>query len=109
MIEQLKGAVAGLRWQLLPSATAIQPLMIGDTVEAVRVSDALAARGLLVPAIRPPTVPVGTARLRISLSAAHEPRHIEQLAQALHETDPILLQKWNNVPVCQHCFAESVN
>ncbi len=86
LIEQLKGAVAGLRWQLLPSATAIQPLMIGDTVEAVRVSDALAARGLLVPAIRPPTVPVGTARLRISLSAAHEPRHIEQLAQALHET-----------------------
>jgi 8-amino-7-oxononanoate synthase len=85
LINQLKGAVAGLRWQLLPSATAIQPLMIGDTIEAVRVSDALAARGLLVPAIRPPTVPAGTARLRISLSAAHEPRHIEQLAQALHE------------------------
>ena len=85
LIDQLKSAVTGLRWKLLPSATAIQPLMIGDTIEAVRVADALAARGLLVSAIRPPTVPAGTARLRISLSAAHEPRHVDQLALALHE------------------------
>jgi 8-amino-7-oxononanoate synthase len=85
LIDQLKSAVTSLRWKLLPSATAIQPLIIGDTVEALRVADALAARGLLVPAIRPPTVPAGSARLRISLSAAHEPRHVDQLAQALHE------------------------
>lgn len=51
----------------------------------MRWSEALAARGLLVPAIRPPTVPVGTARLRISLSAAHGPHDIDRLVTALHE------------------------
>jgi 8-amino-7-oxononanoate synthase len=85
LIDQLKRAAAGLPWKLLPSDMAIQPLIIGDTGEAVRVADALAARGLLVPAIRPPTVPAGSARLRISLSAAHEPPQVDQLARALHE------------------------
>ena len=67
LIAQLKHACADLPWRLLPSDTAIQPLVIGGNDEAMRVADALAARGLLVPAIRPPTVPEGTARLRISL------------------------------------------
>jgi 8-amino-7-oxononanoate synthase len=85
LIVRLKQAANGLPWRLLPSDTAIQPLVIGETGAAVRVAAALATRGLLVPAIRPPTVPAGSARLRISLCAAHEPRHIDQLARALHE------------------------
>ena len=85
LIAQLKHACADLPWRLLPSGTAIQPLVIGGNDAAMRVAGALAARGLLVPAIRPPTVPEGTARLRISLSAGHRPQQIEQLARALHE------------------------
>ncbi len=85
LIVQLKQACAGLPWRLLPSDTAIQPLLVGQSEEAMRIADALLARGLLVPAIRPPTVPEGTARLRISLSAAHQPQHVEKLVRALHE------------------------
>jgi 8-amino-7-oxononanoate synthase len=77
------------RWRLAPSETAIQPLVIGANAEAVAVSDALAEAGLLVPAIRPPTVPHGTARLRISLSAAHEADDIERLAAALNALEKI--------------------
>ncbi len=84
LIEQLKTGVAGLRWQLMPSETAIQPLMIGGNAEVMRVSAALAERGVLVPAIRPPTVPTGTARLRISLSAAHTDEDVARLLDALH-------------------------
>jgi 8-amino-7-oxononanoate synthase len=51
---------------------------------ALAVSDALLARGILVPAIRPPTVPAGTARLRVSLSAAHSPEDVDALTAALH-------------------------
>jgi 8-amino-7-oxononanoate synthase len=75
------------RWRLAASATAIQPLLIGGNEEAVAVSEALARRGLLVPAIRPPTVPQGTARLRISLSAAHEAADVERLAAAINEAE----------------------
>ena len=87
LIDQLKHGVAGLRWPLLPSATAIQPLMIGGNDEVLRVAAALAARGVLVPAIRPPTVPQGSARLRISLSAAHGERAVAQLVDALRQVD----------------------
>ena len=85
LIARLKQGVAGLPWSLLPSDTAIQPLVIGASAEALRVSSALEARGVLVPAIRPPTVPAGTARLRISLAAAHSEGDIEQLLRALHD------------------------
>ncbi len=70
---------------LLPSATPIQPWVVGENADAVRLSRALLARGLLVPAIRTPTVPVGTARLRITLSAAHSDADVTQLVEALHE------------------------
>jgi 8-amino-7-oxononanoate synthase len=69
----------------MPSDTAIQPLVIGGTNAAMRVADALLERGLLVPAIRPPTVPEGTARLRISLSADHTVAQVDRLVEALHE------------------------
>jgi 8-amino-7-oxononanoate synthase len=84
LIALLKQGAAGLPWTLMPSPTAIQPLVIGANAEAVRISAALADRGILVPAIRPPTVPAGTARLRISLSAAHSTADVEALVQGLH-------------------------
>jgi len=70
---------------LAPSDTPIQPLVLGGNSEAVRASTALRERGILVPAIRPPTVPEGTARLRISLSAAHSEDEVLRLAAALRE------------------------
>jgi 8-amino-7-oxononanoate synthase len=89
LIEQLKAGLAGLRWQLMPSATAIQPLVIGGNAEVMRVSAALAERGALVPAIRPPTVPAGTARLRISLSAAHTEEDVSRLIDALRHVEKV--------------------
>lgn len=84
-IAQLRESLRSLPWKLLPSSTPIQPLLIGDNAETVRISQGLRDRGMLVPAIRPPTVPQGTARLRISLSAAHQPYDVSCLTQALHE------------------------
>ena len=84
-IAQLKNDLLSSSWKLLPSSTPIQPLLIGESHEAVRISQALRERGILVPAIRPPTVPRGKARLRISLSAAHQPHDILRLTQALNE------------------------
>ena len=70
--------------QLCESKTAIQPIIIGDTEDAVRTSNELFANGILVTAIRPPTVPEGTARIRITLSAAHSPAQIDKLVSALN-------------------------
>jgi 8-amino-7-oxononanoate synthase len=70
-------------WQLGASQTAIQALVIGPNDEALAVMDGLRERGLWVPAIRPPTVPAGTARLRIALSAAHTEDDVDRLVQAL--------------------------
>jgi 8-amino-7-oxononanoate synthase len=83
LVQTLKRGLALQRWQLAPSDTAIQPLIIGDNHEAVRISERLLERGMLVPAIRPPTVPKGTARLRISLSAAHTVEDVQQLAMEI--------------------------
>jgi 8-amino-7-oxononanoate synthase len=69
--------------QLTGSETAIQPIIIGDTEDAVSTSNELFANGMLVTAIRPPTVPAGTARLRITLSAAHSHAQIDKLVSAL--------------------------
>ncbi|MFO1339237.1 MAG: 8-amino-7-oxononanoate synthase [Burkholderiaceae bacterium] len=80
------GADAGIDaagWRLMDSATAIQPLVIGDNAAALRVMAGLQDAGLWVPAIRPPTVPAGTARLRIALSAAHRADEVDALVGAL--------------------------
>jgi len=74
---------AKLPWTLMPSETAIQPLVIGSNEAALAVMARLDEQGVWVPAIRPPTVPEGTARLRISLSSAHTVDHIDQLVAAL--------------------------
>jgi len=83
LIAAFRARADALPWTLLPSRTPIQPLVIGDPAVTVRAAEALAVRGLLVPAIRPPTVPAGTARLRVSLSAAHTLADVDELANAL--------------------------
>lgn len=87
LIARLRsGLTAGLKgsgWQLSDSQTAIQPLLIGPNDKALAVMEGLRARGIWVPAIRPPTVPEGTARLRIALSAAHGEADVDQLIEAL--------------------------
>jgi len=85
LIAQLRSGLAGLPWKLMPSDTAIQPLLIGDNQAALALSEGLRECGIWVAAIRPPTVPQGTARLRITLSAAHTGSDVEQLIEALHE------------------------
>jgi 8-amino-7-oxononanoate synthase len=85
LARRLRDGLQAGRWRLLPSDTAIQPLIVGGNEETVALSEALAARGILVPAIRPPTVPQGSARLRISLSAAHAEADVDELLHALHD------------------------
>ncbi|HEX6708612.1 MAG TPA: 8-amino-7-oxononanoate synthase [Albitalea sp.] len=79
-IARLREFVGGL----MPSDTAIQPLVVGENAAALALMARLWDQGLWVPAIRPPTVPAGTARLRITLSAAHEDADVERLIAALH-------------------------
>ena len=84
LIERLKSGLAGLPWPLMHSNTPIQPVLVGGNAEALRLADALRAQGILLPAIRPPTVPPGEARLRISLSAAHSLADVDTLCAAFH-------------------------
>ncbi|MES0327704.1 MAG: aminotransferase class I/II-fold pyridoxal phosphate-dependent enzyme, partial [Gammaproteobacteria bacterium] len=69
--------------ELTDSQTAIQPIILGDEQRAVAASEQLLEKGLLVTAIRPPTVPKGTARLRVTLSTSHTKPQIEKLVTAL--------------------------
>jgi 8-amino-7-oxononanoate synthase len=82
---QLRRELAPVRWTLMPSDTAIQPLLVGGNAEALALAARLLECGIWVPAIRPPTVPAGTARLRISLSAAHSADDLAALCGALTE------------------------
>jgi 8-amino-7-oxononanoate synthase len=70
---------------LADSATPIQPVLLGEPAAATAASEALLARGYLVAAIRPPTVPPGSSRLRVTLSAAHEETDVDGLVDALQE------------------------
>jgi 8-amino-7-oxononanoate synthase len=83
LIARFRRGSAQLGLPLMPSPTAIQPLLLGDAQAALDAADALERQGFLVTAIRPPTVPQGKARLRITLSAAHEEAHVDRLLEAL--------------------------
>lgn len=78
-VDYFKQQAALLGIALMPSDTAIQPVVIGDNHACLSISQQLFDQGVHVAAIRPPTVPAGSARLRITLSAAHEPSHIDRL------------------------------
>ena len=84
LVKQLHEELELQRWRLLPSDTAIQPVQIGANEDAMRAAAALYDAGFWVPAIRPPTVPAGTARLRVTLSAAHTDDDVARLIHALH-------------------------
>ena len=82
-IQQFKQGAAELGLPMMPSDTAIQPIMVGSSDQAIRYSQTLLTQGILVTAIRPPTVPKGEARLRVTLSASHTSSQIEQILLAL--------------------------
>ena len=85
LIDRFGERARGLPWRLLPSPTPIQPLVVGDNQAALDLAAALWERGFWAPAIRPPTVPAGSARLRITLTAAHTFAEVDALAAALSE------------------------
>jgi 8-amino-7-oxononanoate synthase len=85
-IIQFKTGAEQLGLPLMASETAIQPILIGDNKTTLQISQALEQQGILVTAIRPPTVPKGTARLRITLSANHQAHDVTQLLSALKST-----------------------
>lgn len=97
LISILKANLDLKNWQLLPSDTAVQPLVIGGNREALALSEHLQAQGILVPAIRPPTVPMNTARLRISLSAAHSVDDVLRLANAINEAEKLMTESLETV------------
>jgi 7-keto-8-aminopelargonate synthetase-like enzyme len=85
LVGRLRANVARLR----PGhPSPIVPVVLGPEDAALTAADALAAEGLLVPAIRPPTVAPGTSRLRVALSAAHTPEQVDRLAAALAALPP---------------------
>ncbi len=88
LINRFRAQATTMGYALMPSATPIQPIMIGDAHEAVRLSKALERQGVLVTAIRPPTVPQGESRLRVTFSAAHTEEQLDQLLEALRLSAP---------------------
>jgi 8-amino-7-oxononanoate synthase len=83
LIARFRQGAQQLGLQLMNSSSAIQPLLVGDAGRALALSEKLAQRGLWIGAIRPPTVPAGTARLRITLTAAHTEQQVDRLLDAL--------------------------
>lgn len=83
LITRFRNGATQLGLPLMDSATAIQPIVLGDAEHAAQASRALEQKGFLVTAIRPPTVPAGKARLRVTLSASHESADVDRLLEAL--------------------------
>ncbi|WP_313710161.1 8-amino-7-oxononanoate synthase [Pseudomonas sp.] len=90
LVRQFREGAEQIGLQLMDSPTPIQPILIGDSAQALKLSRMLRERGLLVTAIRPPTVPAGSARLRVTLSAAHSEAQVQLLLNALAECYPQL-------------------
>ena len=85
LIAKFRAGVTEMGLELMPSDTAIQPIVLGSAEAALAATSRLREQGILVPAIRPPTVPAGTARLRITFSAAHTDAQLQRLLSALAE------------------------
>lgn len=85
LIAQFRAGAKAQNLAVTASESAIQPLIVGENSRTLELAAQLRARGCWVTAIRPPTVPPGTARLRLTLTAAHEPEDIEQMLEILHD------------------------
>lgn len=83
-IASFRAGAQGLDYQLTPSESAIQPLIVGENARTLELAKTLREKGCWVTAIRPPTVPTGTARLRLTLTAAHTREDIDTLLEVLH-------------------------
>jgi 8-amino-7-oxononanoate synthase len=83
LIVRFRNGAMQLGLPLMDSRTAIQPIVLGDAEQAMAASRTLEDQGFLVTAIRPPTVPAGKARLRVTLSAGHDPADVDRLLDAL--------------------------
>ncbi|MDF5895099.1 8-amino-7-oxononanoate synthase [Pseudomonas syringae] len=99
LIQQFRRGAEQIGLQLMDSFTPIQPIMIGDAGRALHLSQLLRERGLLVTAIRPPTVPAGSARLRVTLSAAHSEADVQLLLNTLEQCYPLLDASHSSEPV----------
>lgn len=86
LVQRFRAGAQSLGLELWPSVSAIQPIIVGDDARALRLTEALRRRGFWISAIRPPTVPEGTARLRVTLSAAHTEAQVDGLLEALVES-----------------------
>ena len=85
LIQRFRAGMTNPDLLLAQSDSAIQPLIVGDNQKALQLAQTLRDRGCWVTAIRPPTVPVGTARLRLTLTQAHEAQDIDRLLEVLHD------------------------
>ena len=88
LIERTRAMLKETCWLPVDSHTAVQPLIIGSNEATLAIAATLDRAGLWVPAIRPPTVPAGTSRLRVSLSAAHSHDDLDRLEAALKLAQP---------------------
>ncbi|MFS2127749.1 8-amino-7-oxononanoate synthase [Pseudomonas sp. Pseusp97] len=86
LIARFRAGAQAIGLRLMDSPTPIQPILIGGSAQAMALSAELRQRGILVGAIRPPTVPAGTARLRVTLSASHSEAQVDRLLLALAES-----------------------
>ncbi|MCD0503940.1 aminotransferase class I/II-fold pyridoxal phosphate-dependent enzyme, partial [Bordetella petrii] len=87
LMQRLQAGLRLRHWRHYPAPTAIQPIVLGENAQALRAAAELERQALWVPAIRPPTVPPGTARLRVTLSAAHTTADVDRLAACLNRLD----------------------
>jgi glycine C-acetyltransferase len=85
--QLLRSGLEALRYSLGTSRSQILPLMIGDATQCMKLSEELLQRGVFAQGIRPPTVPAGTSRLRITLMATHTPAHIDQALKVFKEVE----------------------
>ncbi|MFY0676265.1 MAG: 8-amino-7-oxononanoate synthase [Neptuniibacter sp.] len=85
LIKQFRQGCEQLGLQLMDSPTPIQPILIGESDKALEISQGLEREGIFISAIRPPTVPQGSARLRVTLSAAHDESQVEVLLSKLEK------------------------
>ncbi|TBU92904.1 8-amino-7-oxononanoate synthase [Phytopseudomonas dryadis] len=92
LIRRFRDGAARIGLSLMESATPIQPILVGDSARAMQLSQLLRERGILVTAIRPPTVAMGSARLRVTLSAAHDGAQVDRLLEALAACWPLLAE-----------------